>query len=61
MSEPDVNDWLTRCRLSPLGNAAHHLREPAAMEPLIRSLQLREAAVENLECLLAEDQTVAPA
>jgi len=61
MAEPDVNDWLTRCRLSPLGNAADHLREPAAMEPLLRMLQLRDAAIENLERLLAQDVTIASA
>jgi hypothetical protein len=57
MAEPDVNDWLTRCRLSPLGNAADHLKEPGAMESLVRMWQLRDAAVENLERLLAEDVT----
>lgn len=55
MAEPDVNDWLTRCRLSPLGNAGAHLAEPAVMASLVRMLELREAAVENLERILVAD------
>jgi hypothetical protein len=58
MAEPDLNEWLSRCRLSPLGNAGEYLSDPAAMESLMRMLQLQEAAVDNLERLLAEDKTV---
>jgi hypothetical protein len=53
MAEPDVNDWLVSCRLSPLGNAGEHLAEPSTMESLMRVFQLREAAVENLDRLVA--------
>jgi NAD(P)-binding Rossmann-like domain len=59
MAEPDVNDWMTRCRLGPLGNAADHLQDPTAMESLVRMLQLQPAAIENLERILAEDVAVA--
>jgi hypothetical protein len=51
MAQPDVNDWMTRCRLSPLGNAGEHLREPAAMGSLVRMLELQGRAIENLERL----------
>jgi hypothetical protein len=60
MAEPDLNEWLTHCRLSPLGNAAEHLSEPAAMEPLMRMLQLQDAAIDNLERLLAQGAAVTP-
>jgi NAD(P)-binding Rossmann-like domain len=53
-AEPDLNEWLNHCRLSPLGNAGDYLDGPA-MESLMRMSQLREAAVDNLERLLAED------
>lgn len=53
MAEPDVNAWLTRCRLSPLGNAGEHLSAPATMATLLRALELGGAAVENLERILA--------
>jgi hypothetical protein len=52
MAEPDVNAWLTRCRLSPLGNAGEYLSEPATMATLVRAFESREAAVENLERIL---------
>jgi hypothetical protein len=54
MAEPDVNDWLTRCRLGPLGNAGEHLAEPSAMDSLMRMLAAQQAAVDNLERLAAE-------
>lgn len=56
MAEPDINEWLNRCRLSPLGNAAEHLSDPAAMASLIRMLQLQDAAIANLGRILAEDR-----
>ena len=52
MAEPDINDWLSRCRLGPLGNAGDHLREPAAMASLMRMLAAQPAAIDNLERLL---------
>lgn len=55
MAAPDVNDWLMRCRLTPLGNAGEHLAEPAAMAALVRMLEARDAAVENLERIIADD------
>jgi hypothetical protein len=55
LSASDVNDWLLRCRLTPLGNAGEHLGEPAAMASLTEMLQHREAAVENLERIIAAD------
>ncbi len=58
MAEPDLNEWLSHCRLSPLGNAGEYLSDPAAMEPLMRMLQLQDAAIDNLERLLAEDKAV---
>ena len=54
MAEPDINDWLSRCRLGPLGNAGEHLQEPAAVESLMRMLASQSAAIDNLELLLAE-------
>jgi hypothetical protein len=54
MAEPDVNDWLTRCRLGPLGNAGEHLVEPGAMDSLMRMLAAQQAAIDNLERLAAE-------
>jgi len=56
MAEPDLNEWLSRCRLSPLGNAGEHLTAPVAMKSFLRMLELREAAVDNLERILAEDE-----
>ena len=61
MAEPDVNAWLSRCRLSPLGNAGEYLSDPAAMEPLMRMLGLQEAAITNLDRILAEDDALTPA
>lgn len=61
MAEPDLNEWLTRCRLSPLGNAAEHLSDPEAMESLMRMLQLQAPAIDNLGRILAGDNVVAPA
>lgn len=58
MDEPDVNEWLSQCRLSPLGNAGDYLSDPAAMESLMRMLQLQEAAIDNLERVLADDKAV---
>ena len=58
MAEPDLNEWLSRCRLSPLGNAGEYLSDPAAMESLMRMLQLQEAAIDNLERVLADDKAV---
>jgi hypothetical protein len=58
MAEPDLNEWLGTCRLSPLGNAREHLRGPA-MDALIRMLQHQDAAIENLQRLLAEDSAAA--
>ena len=54
MAEPDLNEWLGTCRLSPLGNAREHLEGPA-IDALMRMLQHQDAAIENLERLLAED------
>jgi hypothetical protein len=54
MAEPDVNAWLTRCRLGPLGNAGDHLAEPAAMESLMRMLASQQQAIDNLERLGAD-------
>jgi hypothetical protein len=59
MAEPDLNEWLGTCRLSPLGNAGEHLRGPA-MDALIRMLQHQNAAIENLQRLLDEDSAAAP-
>src|SRR5690606_23145749 len=40
MGEPDVNAWLSTCRLAPLGNAGEHLAaDPAAMASLVRMLE----------------------
>lgn len=55
MAEPDINDWLSRCRLSPLGNAGEYLSEPDAMASLMRMLSTQEAAVQNLERILAAE------
>lgn len=55
MAEPDVNGWLSTCRLSALGNAGEHLSEPDTMGALIRMMTTQEAAIENLERILAED------
>jgi hypothetical protein len=57
-AEPDLNAWLGTCRLTPLGNAGEHLGP--AMDALIRMLQHQEAAIANLEHLLATP-TPAPA
>jgi hypothetical protein len=54
-SEPDLGQWLSTCRLSPFGNAAEHLAGPA-MDAVMRMLQHRAAAIENLDRLLAEDR-----
>ena len=54
MAEPDLNEWLGTCRLSPLGNAGEHLGGPA-MDALMRMLQHQDAAIENLERLVAEE------
>jgi hypothetical protein len=51
-SEPDLGQWLSTCRLSPFGNAAEHLAGPA-MDAVMRMLQHRAAAIENLDRLLA--------
>ena len=51
-AEPDLNAWLGTCRLTPLGNAGDHLGP--AMDALIRMLQHQEAAIANLENLVAE-------
>ena len=59
MAEPDLNEWLGTCRLSPLGNAGEHLGGPA-MDALMRMLQHQNAAIENLQRLLAEDSAAAP-
>ena len=56
MAEPDVNDWLTRCRLGPLGNAGEHLTESAAMDSLMRTLASQQGAIDNLERLAADQQ-----
>ena len=54
MAEPDLNAWLATCRLTPLGNAGEHLRGPA-MASLVRMLEHQDAAISNLERLLADD------
>ncbi|MGI8794081.1 MAG: NAD(P)-binding protein [Acidimicrobiales bacterium] len=54
MAEDDVNDWMSRCRLSPLGNIGEYLAEPV-MASLLRMWSAQGAAVENLERILAED------
>jgi hypothetical protein len=58
MAEPDFNERLGTCRLSPLGNAGEHLGGPA-MDALMRMLQHQDAAIENLHRLLAEDSAAA--
>ena len=58
--EPDLNEWLATCRLYPLGNAGEYLGEPA-MNALMRVLEHRDAAIENLERLLVQDAAAAPA
>lgn len=55
MADPDVNGWLSTCRLSALGNAGEHLSDPETMGSLIRMMSTQEAAIENLERILAED------
>ena len=59
MAEPDLNEWLGTCRLSPLGNAREHLAGPA-MDALMRMLQRQEAAIENLQRLVADNSSAAP-
>lgn len=59
-AEPDVDEWMRTCRLTPLGNAGQHLGGPA-MDALMRMLQHQDAAIANLERLLAEDAAAAPA
>jgi hypothetical protein len=51
MAEPDVNAWLTTCRLAPLGNAGEHL-DTDAMASLVRMLEHQAPAIENLERIL---------
>jgi hypothetical protein len=53
MSEPDLNDWLVNCRLSPLGNAGEHLTEPSTFEALMHSFEVRDRTIENLDRLVA--------
>ena len=60
MAQPDVNQWLTTCRLSALGNAEEHLRDPAAFGSLMRSLELQPAAIDNLERLLEDASPTVP-
>jgi hypothetical protein len=58
MAEPDLTEWLGRCRLNMLGGAGEHLRAPAAMKPFIRSLELQEQAIKNLDRIAATPETV---
>lgn len=54
MGEPDLNAWLTTCRLAPLGNAAEHLAaDPDAMASLVRMLEHQAPAIDNLDRILA--------
>jgi hypothetical protein len=53
MSEPDLNDWLENCRLSPLGNAGEYLSEPSTFEALMHTFEMRDQTIDNLERLVA--------
>jgi hypothetical protein len=55
MADPDVNGWMSTCRLAALGNAGEYLSEPETTSALIRMMSTQEAAIENLERILAED------
>jgi hypothetical protein len=61
LAEPDIADWLSTCRLSAFGNAAPYLGDPAAQEAQGRMIGAQVAAVENLQRLLADAETFAPA
>lgn len=54
MAEPDLADWLSTCRLSPLGNAGPHLQDPAIGEAFGRMVAAQGPAIENLQRLVAE-------
>jgi hypothetical protein len=54
LAEPDLADWLSTCRLSPWGNAAPYLAEPATAEAFGRLAGAQAPAVENLQRLLAD-------
>jgi hypothetical protein len=54
LAEPDLAEWLSTCRLSPWGNAAPYLAEPATAEAFGRMASAQGPAVENLQRLLAE-------
>jgi len=53
MTEPDLNEWLSTCRLSPLGNAGEHLGEASTFASLMHMLDIRDATIENLDRLVA--------
>ena len=59
MADPDVNRWMSTCRLAALGNAGAYLSEPETMSALMRMMSTQEAAIENLERILAEDSAPA--
>jgi hypothetical protein len=54
LAEPDLAHWLSTCRLSPWGNAAEYLAEPATAAAFGRVAGAQGPAVENLQRLLAE-------
>ncbi len=54
MAEPDLADWLSTCRLSAFGNAGPYLGDPATNAAFGRMVGAQGPAVENLQRLLAE-------
>jgi hypothetical protein len=57
-AEPDLSRWVGTCRLNPLGNAREHLDEPA-LNALKRTLQHRDAAIDNLDRLVTDNTATA--
>ena len=58
LAEPDIADWMSTCRLSAFGNAGPYLGDPATQESFGRMIGAQAAAVENLQRLLAEAETI---
>jgi hypothetical protein len=52
MTEPDLADWLSTCRLSAFGNAGPYLGDPATNAAFVRMVGAQGPAVENLARLL---------
>jgi putative NAD(P)-binding protein len=52
-ADPDVRDWITRTRLTPLYDAARHLTDPKAQAAIGRMIASTGPAIENLERIIA--------